>query len=169
MQKCADEQRENPLILEDVFVVDKIILKLSSMIYNALHVILLFHIVVVMLNFVQSSERKKISLTDTILCFWRGLDVNYTFKNLLLLQIAFVNNIVRLTVLCLVFPFKYKVNIYSYDYSMKNHNYYYLPRNMNISLYVSFSIRIGQKLQKIGQRKYLIILRYSTAGMCCLL
>ena len=60
MQKCADEQRENPLILEDVFVVDKITLKLSSMIYNSLHVLLLFHIVVVMLNFVQSRERKKI-------------------------------------------------------------------------------------------------------------
>ena len=69
MQKCADEQRENPLIIGDVFVVDKITLKLSSMIHNSLHVLLLFHIVVVMLNFVQSRERKKDRLTDTIRCF----------------------------------------------------------------------------------------------------
>ena len=40
MQKCADEQekkRENPLIMRDVFVVDKITLKLSSVIYNTAH------------------------------------------------------------------------------------------------------------------------------------
>ena len=55
-----NKRRENPLIIWDVFVVDKITLKLSSMIYNSsLRVLLLFHIVIVVLNFVQSRERKR--------------------------------------------------------------------------------------------------------------
>ena len=57
-------KRENPLIIGDVFVVDKITLKLSSMIHNSsLHVLLLFHIVVV--EFCVVEGMKKIALTDS--------------------------------------------------------------------------------------------------------
>ena len=64
MQKCADEkERENPLIIGDVFVVDKITLKLSSVIYNTTHhcmyvLFIKLHIVVSVVIFVVFGKNK---------------------------------------------------------------------------------------------------------------